>query len=86
MVALKPLKLHAIIGISTEWTDELWEAALSYLRDRVGIVDVLIMATVLPDGLRPYSPHKIDHLREFQQYPPTLLIGAFDYMRAVARR
>ena len=29
------------------------------------------------------TPHKVDLLREFRNYPPTVLLGAFDYMRAI---
>lgn len=85
MTNLKPLKLHTILGTSTVWTDELWDEALSYLLDRVGTLDVLTMAEVLPDSAVPHSPHKIDYLRVFRLYPPTLLLGAFDYMRAVKK-
>jgi hypothetical protein len=83
MPNLKPLKLHSVIGASTEWTDELWDEALVYLLDRVGTFDVLMMVDVLPDSVLPQSPHKVDYLRVFRQYPPTLLLGAFDYMRAM---
>ena len=82
MSNLKPLKLHSLLGASTVWTDELWDEALRYLLDRVGTVDVLIMVCVLPDDVLPHSPHKVDYLRVFRQYPPTFLLGAFDYMRA----
>ncbi|TWP45973.1 hypothetical protein FKR81_37770 [Lentzea tibetensis] len=83
MTKLKPLKLHEIIGTSTEWTDELWDEALRYLLERTGTFQVLFMVQVLPnyEALPDYL-HKFDFLREFRNYPPTLLLGAFDLMRA----
>lgn len=83
MANLKSLKLHQLIGTSTVWTDELWDEALTYLLDRVGTLDVLTMVDVLPESALPHSPYKVDYLRVFRRYPPTLLLGAFDYLRAV---
>jgi hypothetical protein len=41
------------------------------------------LADLLPDAHRSIGfLHKVDYLREFRQYPPTLLLGAFDYMRS----
>lgn len=81
MTNLKPLKLHTIISTATVWTDELWDEALSYLLERVGTLDVLMMVAVLPDDALPHSSRKVDYLRVFHRYPPTLLLGAFDLMR-----
>lgn len=80
MAKLNPLKLHTIIGTSTEWTDGLWDDALRYLLENTSTVDALAMTETLPTLLA--FPHKIDYLREFHNYPPTLLLGAFDLMRA----
>jgi hypothetical protein len=84
MSNLKPLKLHEIIGTSTVWTDELWDEALAYLLQRVGTREAVKMALflLLPNGKNlPDYPHKIDFLREFRKYPPTLLLGIFDVVR-----
>jgi hypothetical protein len=81
MAKLHPLKLHTIIGTSTEWTDELWDDALHYLLENTSTLDVLAMTETLPT-LLAFS-HKIDYLREFHNYPPTLVLGAFDLMRAL---
>jgi hypothetical protein len=58
---------------------------LSYLLDRVRTFDVLVMVEVLPDSVLPNSPHKVDYLRVFRHYPPTRLLGAFDYMRVMKK-
>jgi hypothetical protein len=81
MPNLKPLKLHTIIGSNTVWTDELWNAALTYLLERTGTFDALAMTETLYDDYAREYPHKIDYLREFRSYPPTVLLGAFDLMR-----
>ena len=81
MVNLKPLKLHDIIGTATAWTDELWDRALTYLLDHTSTFDALAMAEVISSGPVPNYPYKIDFLREFRSYPPTVLLGAFDLMR-----
>jgi hypothetical protein len=39
------------------------------------------MAEIFYSGHAPNYPHKIDFLREFRDYPPTVLLGAFDLMR-----
>jgi hypothetical protein len=83
MANLKPLKLHSIISSSTVWTDELWDEVLTYLLERANTFDALAMAQVLYGDHIPNYPHKVDFLREFRQYPPTVLLGAFDYMRAM---
>lgn len=80
---LKPVKLHDLLGASPTWTDELWDASLTYLLDRVGTVDAILMVQVLPGRSgAPQHLFKIDYIREFRQYPPTLLLGAFDAVRA----
>jgi hypothetical protein len=81
MPDLKPLKLHTIIGSNTVWTDELWNAALTYLLERIGTHDALAMTESFYGDHAPGYPHKIDYLREFRSYPPTVLLGAFDLMR-----
>ncbi len=83
MADLKPLKLHAIVGTATVWTDELWSEALTYLLERVGTIEAIFMAQQLhSDGSRlPDYPHKVDFLREFRGYPPTVLLGVFDLAR-----
>jgi hypothetical protein len=82
MANLKPLKLHTILGTSTVWTDELWDEALTYLLEWANTFDALAMAQVLHGTYPPNYPHKIDFLREFRAYPPTVLLGAFDLTRA----
>ncbi len=84
---LKPLKIHQLIGERIIWTDELWDEALEYLLGRVGTVDAMDMSVVLHsingldrDTVR--SPHKVDYLRQFRDYPPTLLLGIFDLVRS----
>lgn len=81
---LKPLKLHDLIGGQTTWTDELWKEALAYLLERIGTMQAIYMTEQLHhDGTRlPNYPHKIDYLREFRDYPPTVLLGVFDLMRS----
>jgi hypothetical protein len=83
MTSLKPLKLHRIIGPTTAWTDDLWNEALAYLLERVGTTQSIFMAEQLhhDDTRLPDYPHKIDFLREFRDYPPTVLLGSFDLMR-----
>ncbi len=83
METLKPVKIHAIIGTSTVWSDELWGQALSYLRESTGTFDVLAMAETLYGDNLPNYPHKIDFLREFRDFPPTTSLGAFDRMRVL---
>jgi hypothetical protein len=80
---LKPLKLHELIAGATVWTDELWSEVSTYLLERVGTMDAISMAEQLhSDGTElPDYPHKIDFLREFHDYPPTVLLGSFDLMR-----
>lgn len=79
----KPLRLHKLLGGQTAWTDKLWGQALGYLLERVGTMEAIFMAEQLHhDGTRlPNYPHKIDFLREFREYPPTVLLSAFDLMR-----
>lgn len=81
MAELKPIKLHNIIGSTTVWTDDLWDEALNYLLENTGTLDALAMAETLFGDDRPNYLHKIDYLREFRAYPPTVLLGAFDFMR-----
>lgn len=80
---LKPLKIHELLGGQTAWTDELWDQALSYLLERVGTMEAIFMAEQLhhDDTRLPDYPHKIDFLREFREYPPTVLLGVFDLVR-----
>lgn len=81
MSKLNSVKLHSIIGTSTVWTDEAWNNALTYLLENTSTIDAIAMTR----GLGPEPPghtHKIDYLREFRSYPPTVLLGAFDMMRA----
>lgn len=68
MSQLKPLKLHQILGTSTEWTDELWGEALTYLLERIGTTQAIWMVQVPPNSeeFRNY-PHKVDLLREFRK-------------------
>lgn len=88
MAELKPLKLHALIGGHTTWTDELWNETLTYLLEHVGTMQAILMAEQLHrDGSTPPNyPHKIDYLREFRDYPPTILLGVFDLMRSASPR
>jgi hypothetical protein len=58
----------------------------TYLLERTGTFDALAMAHVLYGTRLPIYPHKVDFLREFRAYPPTVLLGAFDYMRTVKER
>ncbi|MFD9889721.1 hypothetical protein ACFWY9_10285 [Amycolatopsis sp. NPDC059027] len=83
MSNLNPVKLHTIIGTSTAWTDELWEEALDYLLANTATPDAILMSIALSVGAPPDYPHKIDYLREFRKFPPTLLLGAFDLMRFI---
>jgi hypothetical protein len=78
---LKPRKLHGIIGTSTIWTDGLWHESLTYLLGNAGTLDALVMVEVLPLYRPSDTRYKIDYLREFRAYSPTLLLGAFDLMR-----
>lgn len=82
---LKPLRLHELIGDHAEWTDELWDETLKYLLERVGTVEAIQMYAVLSGaaGLEDMitSPYKVDYLRRFRYYPPTLLLGSFDLVR-----
>jgi hypothetical protein len=41
------------------------------------------MAECLIGRQLPDYPRKIDFLREFRRYSPTVLLGAFDYVRAI---
>lgn len=81
MKTLAPVKLHKLIGYSAAWTDELWANALAYLLDNTSTVDAVLMCECLPGKVLFSHLHKIDYLREFQPYPPTLILGAFDWMR-----
>lgn len=87
MTKLKPARLHEILGTSTVWTDELWDQALTYLLSSVETLGALEMVKAL-DGVQPLtnSIHKIDYLRQFRTYPPTVLLGAFDLMRWLNQR
>lgn len=81
---LKPLRLHELIGSHAAWTDELWDATLQYLLERVGTDDAIRMGSLLErltDHTESHSPHKIDYLRRFSGYPPTVLLGIFDLVR-----
>ncbi len=82
MKKLKPIKLHALLGSAPEWTDDLWQEALRYLLENTATHDAIIMASFVHEGRIPNYPHKIDFLRDFQDYPPTMLLGAFDFRRA----
>lgn len=86
MAKLNPVKLHAIIGASTEWTDELWDEALDYLLGHVGTTETTLMAALLPRN-EPLSsfPRRVNLLYEFHKYPPTVLLGVFDCMRSQLR-
>lgn len=86
MPHLKPLKLHGMISMSPEWTDELWDEALTSLLERAGTMQAIVMVEVLPnsDAFRAY-PHKVDLLREFHRYPPTVLLEVFDLVRTLQR-
>lgn len=74
---LKPLKIHELIGGATAWTDDQWNAAIIYLLERVGTMEAIFMAEQLHhDGASvPNYPHKVDFLREFRQYPPTVCLA-----------
>jgi len=81
---LKPLKLHELIGHQAAWTDELWDEALKYLLERLGTADSVDMALALAEITNsrvPHSYHKIDYLRTFRAYPPSVLLGMFDLSR-----
>lgn len=79
--ALKPLKLHELLAMQTIWTDELWEQSLDYLLARVGTDQAIRMAQFILDDNLPNSIHKIDYLREFRVFPPSVLLAAFDLTR-----
>jgi hypothetical protein len=82
--SLKPLKIHALIGQQAAWTDELWDEALTYLLERLGTADAVDMALALAAITNvhvPQSYHKIDYLRIFRDYPPSILLGMFDLTR-----
>lgn len=81
MARIKPLKLHDLIAGSTVWSEELWASALGYLLERTSTLDALVMAEVIGIHERPWLVHKIDYLRDFRDFPPTVLLGAFDWMR-----
>jgi hypothetical protein len=78
---LKPVKLHQLLGNECEWSDELWDSALTYLLERLGTNQAIAMADFLSAGSFDYV-HKVDYLRVFRAYPPTVLLGAFDYVRS----
>ncbi len=82
--SLKPLKIHELIGNQAAWTDELWDEALKYLLERLGTADSVDMAYALAEitnSRAPHSYHKIDYLRTFRAYPPSVLLGMFDLAR-----
>lgn len=81
MAILKPLKIHDLIAGSTVWSDELWDRALTYLLERTSTPEALVMAECIRSPERPWLVRKIDHLRDFRDVPPTVLLGAFDWMR-----
>lgn len=81
MANLKPVRLHSIIGTATTWTDERWDEALTYLLGHTSTLDALAIVQTLYHDKAPNHFHKIDLLREFRNYPPTTLLGAFDLMR-----
>lgn len=78
---LKPLKLHDLLAGTMVWSDELWASALVYLLERTSTPDVLVMAEVIGIQERPWLVHKIDYLRGLRDVAPTVLLGAFDWMR-----
>lgn len=80
--SLKPLRLHTMIGGSTEWTDELWGEVLQYLVECVGSTGAVLMAERLHRERRlPKHLNKADYFQEFRNYPPTVLLGELDYVR-----
>lgn len=78
---LKSVKLHSLIAGTTVWTEELWEGALAYLLENTATPDAQVMAEMLDSPVSEYSVYKIDYLRQFRQLPPTVVLGAFDWMR-----
>jgi hypothetical protein len=78
---LNQVKLHELIGSATVWTDDLWDDALDYLVENTATPDAIVMAEiVLGDEQAPHL-YKVDYLRDFRGFPPTVLLGAFDLMR-----
>lgn len=81
MRQLNPVKLHELIASATLWTDELWNAALAYVLENTATPDAIVMARMVLGSELSQHMYKIDYLREFRGWPPTVLPGAFDLMR-----
>jgi hypothetical protein len=81
MQKLNQVKLHELIGTQTLWTDELWNDALDYLVENTATPDAIVMADILLGDEQAPHLYKIDYLRDFRGFPPTVLLGVFDLMR-----
>ena len=81
MARLKPIKLHLLLGSVTEWTDEMWDEALMYVLENTSTHDAVTMARLIRADRLPDYLHKVDFLRDFRDYPPTMLLAAYDLQR-----
>jgi hypothetical protein len=80
-VDIKPLKIHELLAMQTMWTDDLWDQSLEYLLKKVGTTEAIWMARFILDDNLPESIYKIEYLREFRAYPPSVVLAAFDLVR-----
>lgn len=81
---LQLVKLHLLIGTRTVWTDELWEDCREYVESHTGNSHVMLMFQFLYGGAKYHRPMtKEAMLGHFREWPPTVLLGAFDRMRSL---
>lgn len=78
---MKPTKLHDLLGYQAEWTDELWEEAMHYLSENISSVQMPVMEELLPEFLRTPSYFKTDASAPFREFPPALMLAAYDWLR-----
>ena len=80
MTYIEATPLHELLAGKMRWTDALWAVAIAivdqYLTDegKIELESVFL-------GPRPaWAPAK-SQLEDFRQYPPTMLLAAFDMVR-----
>lgn len=87
---ITPNRLHAILAGKTEWTDELFEEATSYLSGKLSMVSMGTLAAFISDAdvLLPEDSHQLRtelfkraQMRIYRRYPPSMLLGFYDLAR-----
>ncbi len=88
--SIRPLKIHKLLAMQTEWTEDLWDETVAYLLSNISTADAILMVASILDidiyfdfkSSDPPKPEsRVEYIEMFRAYPPSVLLGGFDVVR-----